>query len=185
MAVINLNLPTFYNQNDLAFGDFFLRAFDIPPEKEKLTEFFDEFQQAKEQVPKGDLILDESEYVYKDLPPHMKAHPLTGNLTRSYDTEAVKNSIKNIVLTEYGERPFGDLFGSPIKGLLFEPMTDLNGELLRQQIEDAIYNWEPRVELLQVVVLPLVEANQYEILIKFSFRTSNETVEFSFFLERA
>ena len=91
---------------------------------------------------------------YKDLDLNFMAHPITGDVTTKSDSEAVKRAVKNIVLTNYYERPFKPSLGGNIRGLLFELNTDrqLNRARDRQlnrardRLADTITALEPRVE---------------------------------------
>ena len=83
---------------------------------------------------------------YKDLDLNFMAHPITGDVTTKSDSEAVKRAVKNIVLTNYYERPFKPSLGGNIRGLLFELNTDRQLNRARDRLEDTITALEPRVE---------------------------------------
>ena len=74
------------------------------------------------------------------------AHPITGDVTTKSDSEAVKRAVKNIVLTNYYERPFKPSLGGNIRGLLFELNTDRQLNRARDRLADTITALEPRVE---------------------------------------
>ena len=83
---------------------------------------------------------------YKDLDLNFMAHPITGDVTTKSDSEAVKRAVKNIVLTNYYERPFIPSLGGNIRGLLFELNTDRQLNRARDRLADTITALEPRVE---------------------------------------
>ena len=83
---------------------------------------------------------------YKDLDLNFMAHPITGDVTTKSDSEAVKRAVKNIVLTNYYERPFKPRLGGNIRGLLFELNTDRQLNRARDRLADTITALEPRVE---------------------------------------
>ena len=83
---------------------------------------------------------------YKDLDLNFMAHPITGDVTTKADSEAVKRAVKNIVLTNYYERPFKPSLGGNIRGLLFELNTDRQLNRARDRLADTITALEPRVE---------------------------------------
>ena len=83
---------------------------------------------------------------YKDLDLNFMAHPITGDVTTKSDSEAVKRAVKNIVLTNYYERPFKPSLGGNIRGLLFELNTDRQLNRARDRLADTITAIEPRVE---------------------------------------
>ena len=74
------------------------------------------------------------------------AHPITGDVTTKTDSDAVKRAVKNIVLTNYYERPFKPSLGGNIRGLLFELDTDRKLNRARKRLAETISDLEPRVE---------------------------------------
>ena len=89
---------------------------------------------------------------FSDLDLNFTPHPVTGDVGFKYDENAVKQSVKNLVLTQNFERPFHSEIGSTIRSLLFEPATPMTKEILRKTISDTITNFEPRVELIDVMI---------------------------------
>ena len=83
---------------------------------------------------------------YKDLDINFLAHPITGDVTTKTDSDAVKRAVKNIVLTNYYERPFKPSLGGNIRGLLFELDTDRKLNRARKRLAETISVLEPRVE---------------------------------------
>lgn len=94
-------------------------------------------------------------------------HPARGNVLISRDLEAVKNSVKNIVLTPVGTRPFFPEFGTRANTLLFEHFGFPTNIELENEIENAITRWEPRIKNLSVEAIPQEELNAYKITITF------------------
>ena len=101
------------------------------------------------------------------------AHPVTGDIVRRFDENAVKSSLRNLILTANYERPFHSEIGSPIKRLLFEPATPMLQVMLKRAITDTVNNFEPRVELLDVGVV--VSADTYTVNVSIEFRIVNTT----------
>ena len=87
---------------------------------------------------------------YKDLDLNFMAHPITGDVTTKSDSEAVKRAVKNIVLTNYYERPFKPSFGANLRGLLFELADDMTKFEIRKQIIEALEMLEPRVTIDEI-----------------------------------
>ena len=83
---------------------------------------------------------------YKDLDLNFMAPPITGDVPTKSDSEAVKRAVKNIVLTNYYERPVKPRLGGNIRGLLFELNTDRQLNRARDRLADTITALEPRVE---------------------------------------
>jgi phage baseplate assembly protein W len=110
---------------------------------------------------------------FSDLDFNFTAHPVTGDLVRRFDEQAIKNSLKNLILTSNYERPFHSEIGSPIKRLLFEPATPMLQVMLERAISDTVNNFEPRVQLLNVDVV--VSADTYEVYVTIEFQIINTT----------
>ena len=110
---------------------------------------------------------------FADLDLNFKMHPVTHDVTLKYDDEAIKASVRNLVLTQNYERPFHSDIGSQIRGLLFEPATPMLQIMLKRTITDTIVNYEPRVMLNDVVVK--VSPDNYEVYVSIYFTIINTT----------
>ena len=123
--------------------------------------------------------------VYKDLNLNFTKHPVKRTLSVLTDVEAVKRSVRNLVMYSHYEKPFHPEIGSGIRTILFENMTPFVSNTLRRLIEDTITNFEPRVRLAEVAVNPNFDDNQYEVTVEFYVENSpSELVDMSFNLER-
>jgi phage baseplate assembly protein W len=96
-----------------------------------------------------------------------KVSPLTYDLIANKNETAIARSIRNLILTTPGERPFNPELGSQVSRLLFEPIDDITTQALKEQIENTVNNFEPRVRLRQVVVKPNFDADEYDISIRY------------------
>jgi phage baseplate assembly protein W len=105
--------------------------------------------------------------IYKDIDMSFKPNVLTKDIGKKFDVNAVKQSLKNVLLTQKGEKPFNPNYGSGIYDLLFEPMDYLVSSVMQKEIETTIENYEPRVELIDVECEPNFDLEQYEIRIEF------------------
>lgn len=95
------------------------------------------------------------------------------------DIDAIKNSIRNLVLSGIYERPFEPYLGTRLKSLLFENATPLTAIAIRQEIIDVIKNYEPRVSFFTVDVSDLSDENAYYITVKFAINNQNpQSLEF-------
>ena len=111
--------------------------------------------------------------IFSDLDFNFTAHPVTGDVVRRYDENAVKSSLKNLILTRNFERPFHSEIGSPIRSLMFEPATPMLGVSLKRAIEDVITNFEPRVNLIDVNVR--ISPDTYSVYVTIEFTIVNTT----------
>ena len=100
------------------------------------------------------------------------------------DIEAVKQSVKNLILTKHYERPFHPEIGSNVTDILFEPMTPLTALNLQRKVAEVLNNFEPRINLEQVLAKPDIDRNSYNLKIIFYVIGSNDPVEVETFLER-
>jgi hypothetical protein len=89
---------------------------------------------------------------FADIDLFFKAHPVTGDVTVKYDSDAIKRSVRNIVLTNPFERPFKPGLGSNVRSFLFENNTITTRSRVIEAITESIENFEPRVSDVQVQV---------------------------------
>ena len=122
--------------------------------------------------------------VFSDLDLNFKPHPVTGDLVRRFDDNAVKQAIKNLLMTQHYERPFHSELGSPIPAILFEPMTPITALMIRRAIIDLISNFEPRVNLLDVEVIPSPDNNAVYCTITFKIVNTERPLTLELMLER-
>ena len=121
---------------------------------------------------------------YRDLDLFFSRKNGTNDITKITDIEAVKRSIRNLVLTNFYEKPFHPEIGSGIRDMLFENMTPITAVVLARKVEDVIENFEPRARLISVRSLPNVDRNEYEVSIKFFVvNAPTELVDMTVFLE--
>jgi phage baseplate assembly protein W len=124
------------------------------------------------------------ERIYKDLDLNFLLHSDTHDVTKKIDVNSVKQSIETLVLTRFGERAFAPDVGSPVYGLLFEPIDDLTTELIKQSIIQTVTNDEPRCILNDVDVEANPEQNEYDITISYTVVGIPLPVTFTFTLQR-
>jgi len=121
---------------------------------------------------------------YSDLSASFSYKPNTGDLYLTRDASSVKQAIRNLILTDYGERPFRPYIGSGVRGLLFELADDITNTLLRDAITRTIENYEPRARILNIVLDLQEESNYVLIRIEFQIVTSSGTLALEINLER-
>ena len=108
-----------------------------------------------------------SSRVYKDLNLNFTTNPVTGDVTTLTDVNAVKRSVRNLLLTNHYDRPFHPEIGSNVPALLFENFGPITGNQLSRAIEEMIGNFEPRARVTSVECTPIAESNSYNIVIHF------------------
>jgi phage baseplate assembly protein W len=121
---------------------------------------------------------------YNDLDLFFSKKSGSNDVTQITDIEAVKRSIRNLVLTNFYEKPFHPEIGSGVRDMLFENMTPITAVVLARKVEDVIENFEPRARLISVRSLPNLDRNEYEVTIEFFVvNTPTELVDMTVFLE--
>ena len=113
-----------------------------------------------------------------------KVSPLTFDLIANKNETAIARSIRNLILTAPGERPFNPELGSQVSRLLFDPIDDITTEALREQIENTINNFEPRCELTSVDVTDASDRNEYRVRIYFYVVNHTQQEVFETYLTR-
>lgn len=112
--------------------------------------------------------------LYKDISLSFTRHPITGDLAKLTDADAVKRSVRNLINTDFYERPFHPEIGSDVRRTLFEPVDETTAMNLTTYIEEVIVNYEPRADLASVRVDADIDRNGYNIIIEFYLRNSEE-----------
>jgi len=107
-----------------------------------------------------------SDKVYSDLSSEV-VHPTSGRALLSKDLDAVKNSLKNLILTRVGERVFNPRFGSKLDLALFEHPTPSTAITIKSEIEKIIIGNEKRIKLIDVLVFETNFETNFDIVIKF------------------
>ena len=108
----------------------------------------------------------------------------TNDINRVTDFTAVKRSVRNLVLTNFYEKPFHPEIGSNLRAMLFELMSPQMNHLISKQIENLINNYEPRCNLVEVFAQPMFDRNGYSVQISFMVNNHQEPVIVESFLER-
>lgn len=128
--------------------------------------------------------LNKKQTVYSDFLLNLNPHPFTHDLARVTNEDAVKRSIRNLILTNAFERPFKSKLGGNINKFLFEPMTIETQKSIEEAIALTIKNHEPRANLMELVVTPDEDAQAYNITIVFGIVNNAAPVEMSMQLNR-
>lgn len=102
---------------------------------------------------------------FKDISASFKSHPLTNDVIGLKNANAIARSVRNIVMTFPGEKPFNPNFGSRISRSLFENIDNISAITIRDEIENSIRRFEPRVILDDIIVKPDFDNNSFDVLI--------------------
>ena len=105
--------------------------------------------------------------LYKDIDLDFGRNTVTNDVNSLTDVEAVKRSVRNLINTNHFERPFHPEIGSDVRAMLFEPMTPLTALNLQRKVAEVLNNFEPRINLQQVLATPDIDRNSYQLKIMF------------------
>ena len=122
---------------------------------------------------------------YSALEVFFAAKSVSKDINKVTDIQAVKRSVRNLVLTNHYEKPFHPEIGSGVRDMLFENMTPITANILARKVEDVIENFEPRARLISVSAFPNLDRNEYNVTIEFYvINTPTELVDLTVMLER-
>ena len=128
---------------------------------------------------------DRNVQTYIDLDLFFNKKTTSKDISKVTNIQAVKRSVRNLILTNHYEKPFHPEIGSGVRGMLFELMTPITAQILAKKVEDVIENFEPRARLISVRAIPDLDRNAYEISIQFYVvNMPTELADLTVFLER-
>ena len=104
---------------------------------------------------------------FKDINLSFKRHPVTSDVLTVSDEDAIKRSVKNIIFTILGEKPFEPEFGSVINNSLFELNTSLNEMKVSDEIKQSLLNFEPRIDNIKVTVSIYPDSNELNCTVQY------------------
>ena len=104
---------------------------------------------------------------FKDLSASFQTNPLSNDLIALKNESAIARSVRNLVLTAQGERPFQPVLGTGISRLLFENMDKLTASAIRSELRTTIENYEPRVEINEIIVEADFERNAFDVTLQY------------------
>lgn len=128
-------------------------------------------------------------YDYSDLDLDFLAHPTTGDVVKKTGLDAIKRSVRNLVLTNFYDRKFRSSIGSNATKILFDNINPFTATFLKDAIIEIITNYEPRVKLLEnendgVIVSVDADNNGYNVQLSFTIINTGAPAVFNLFLER-
>ena len=122
--------------------------------------------------------------LYSDLDLSLNLHPVKMDISPVTDIRAVRNAVKNLVLTNFGERPFQPKLGSNVTALLFENADQFTAIMMKKEIYRLLEDHEPRINATRVEILDDSDSNAYRVSIEFNVIKINAQAEVEFALQR-
>lgn len=121
---------------------------------------------------------------FSDIDLMFGVNPVTGDISKRYDENAVKQSIKALIMTKHYERPFNSSIGSQIGVMLFEQITPMTSSIVKRSIENTITTFEPRAKVIDVSVILAPDANSLYVTIIFAIINTSTPISMNLTLER-
>jgi phage baseplate assembly protein W len=125
-----------------------------------------------------------TDILFSDIDLNFTKHPLSRDVSIKTNVQAINQAMKILLLTMYYERPFHSDIGSPIRQLLFEPVTPMLQVLLKRQIEQVLQTYEPRITIHSINVYLNPDNNSIEITIYYIVLNTSALQSFDIILER-
>lgn len=125
-----------------------------------------------------------SAFVYTDIDPMFSRNPKTRDLLLIKDDQAIRTSLKNLLMTSFGERLFQPTIGGSLRSLLFEPIDAITTMEIKDRILKTIFDHEPRISNVIVSVIASEDQNGYGVDIEYSIVAAGKTDRVSVVLER-
>ena len=122
--------------------------------------------------------------VYSDIDLAFLSHPINGKLTRKVNREAVKQSVKSLIMTDFFERPFKSDIGCGIRALLFENFHPAITQQMETAIKEVISNYEPRAVIHSVDIQARPDHHELSVSIVFFVTNDPEPISLNVILER-
>ncbi len=104
---------------------------------------------------------------FKDISASFQVNPINDDLIAVKNATAIARSLRNLIMTQQGERFFNPLLGSQVTGLPFENMDELTASAIKDEITTTINNFEPRVDLTEVDVSPNQDNSEFNVTINY------------------
>ena len=104
---------------------------------------------------------------FKDINLSFKRHPVTNDVVAIRDEDAIKRSVKNIIFTILGEKPFEPNFGSVMNQSLFDLNTNLSEIRISDEIKSSLLNYEPRIDNVSVYVTVSADSNEMNCTVQY------------------
>lgn len=122
--------------------------------------------------------------IYSDLDLTFTRNPATGDVSMSYDEQSVIRSVRNLLMTNFYERPFQPTLGSNLNAFLFEQISAITASSIETEIKNVVNNFEPRVAIDNIEVVAIEDANAFYVNLSFFIGNNTSPSEVNILLER-
>jgi hypothetical protein len=123
--------------------------------------------------------------IYSDIDLTFNRLPVTNDIALRYDDQSVIASVRNLLLTNFYERPFQPSLGSNIDAILFEQSDGITSNILENEIRNVIKNFEPRVTINQIIIQPDSDNNSFNLTMSFFIGNNTTPTTVNMLLQRS
>jgi phage baseplate assembly protein W len=123
--------------------------------------------------------------VYSDLDLTFNRVPVTNDVALRYNDQAVIASVRNLLLTNFYERPFQPNLGSNINAILFEQADVITSNILENEIKNVISNFEPRIKINFINIQPSPDENSFNLTMSFFIGNNTTPTNVNMLLQRS
>lgn len=121
---------------------------------------------------------------FKDFSLTFKSHPITDDLQVVKNENAIKQSVRSLLLTNKGERLFNADIGTRLRELLFEPLDYASASIIESEINDVLRAYEPRINTTRIDVIPNSSEDGYDVELEYQIRGDKKLYNAEYFLNR-
>lgn len=122
---------------------------------------------------------------FYDIDLSFQKNPLTNDIAKKVDGNAIKQSLYNLIMYNLFDVPFHPEISSQVRSMLFENFTPLTKISLERLIRTTIENFEPRVSIKTLEVLENTDEGAMEIAINYIIKNTNKPQTYKFYVYRA
>ena len=122
--------------------------------------------------------------LYSDFKKDLEINLLTDDLAVTRDEDAIKESMRNLMLTDRGERLMQPNLGAGLKELLFENLTPATLELIKDRVQSTLEIYEPRADIIDVTVSGSLDENEVYVNVRFYISNREQPITLDVILER-
>jgi phage baseplate assembly protein W len=121
---------------------------------------------------------------YRDLDLNFTVHPIRKDINILTDEQSVVTSVKNLILMNFYDKPFHPEIGCNVRRMLFENMDEISATIMEKEIRQTIINFEPRVTINNISILPDYDNNRFSVNMTFIIANQTNPINVEFFLTR-
>lgn len=121
---------------------------------------------------------------FRDLSLSFGRHPNTGDISTVSNEKSITQSLKTLMFYNYYDVPFQPKLGSNIRAKLFDLISDITSDLIKSDIKLLIENYEPRIEVIDIISEASKEQHGINVTLTYRARTSTEEIVVNYFLTR-